>query len=397
MDPSFAKDPYPFYARCREESPVLRWEMGGGPIFFRYRDVFAIMKDPRLGRDPSLGAGPSAEMKAAFPDFAGLLENALFYIDPARHARIRKLVNPTFGPHALEVHRPKIKAIIDELLDKLPREGEIDVSVSFNRLYPVRVISSILNIPAAYEADFIDFANIVTAIVLPGLPPELFASYMPGFSRGCALVRECIAARRAAPMEDDLLSRLITACDEEGQLSDAELVSLVGLLLAGGADTTFHGTNNTILLLLRNPAQLALLREKPALARHAFDEGLRVEGINRVPLPRYAKESFTYEGVPIERGQNVFYSYQSALRDPEYMPDADVYDIRRQVPGTTLWFGEGAHFCLGASLARMEAEIALQSFFERYPKVELAGEPIYGTHPIFRNIDRLPLRVSASG
>jgi cytochrome P450 enzyme len=198
------------------------------------------------------------------------------------------------------------------------------------------------------------------------------------------------------PMQDDLLSQLIAACDEQDRLSDDELVALIGSLLAGGSDTTVHGTNNTMLALLQNPEQLALLRADPSLARKAFDETLRYDGIQRVPLVRYPKETITYEGITLECGKPVFIMTMSALRDPEYLADADVYDIKRQVPGTSLWFGLGVHFCLGASLARMEAEIALQHFFKRYPKVSLASEPVYGMSPILRNIDNLPLRVSAS-
>jgi cytochrome P450 enzyme len=396
MDPSYVKDPYPLFARFRKESPVLYWELGGGPIFFRYRDCLAIMRDPRLGNDPTAGAGLPAQTKAAFPDFAVLVESGLFFADGASHTRLRNLVNPVFNPRAIEVHRPKVKAIIDAQLAKLPREGEINVSADFNRIYPVQVISSILNIPLQHQDDFIAFADALISTGVPGLPPDLFASYMPALSRGCAIVRDCIAERRAKPMENDLLSQLIAARDAGDRLSDDELVALVGTLLAAGTDTTVHGTNNTILSLLRNPAELALLRETPALARSAFEEALRFEGIQRVPLARFAKESLSFEGVPIERGKPVFFALLSALRDPEYLADADVYNIRRQVPGTTVWFGHGPHFCLGASLARMEAEIALQAFFERYPKVELAGEPVYGSQPILRNIDNLPLRVGAS-
>lgn len=395
-DPSFVKDPYPRLARFREESPVLHWELGGGPIFFRYRDVLSILRDPRLGSDPNLGGGPHNDMKAAYPDFAVHVENNILFAEGEMHARLRKLVNPSFGPRAIEAHRPKVKAIIDALLDKLPREGEIDFSANFSRIYPVQVISSVLNIPARHQDAFIAYSDSVIATALPGLPPELFNSYMPAFLRGAAIVRECIADRRANPLENDLLTELIAARDEGDKLSDGELISLVGSLLAGGTDTTVHGTNNTLLSLLRNPEQFALVRANPALARNAFDEALRYEGIQRVPLVRYAKESLTFEGVHIERGKPVFFHLLSALRDPEYISDADVYDIRRQVPGTTMWFGLGAHFCLGASLARMEADIALQGFFERYPRIELAGELVYGSQPILRSIDHLPLRVFAS-
>lgn len=373
---------------------MLHWDLGGGPIFFRHRDCVALLRDSRLGSNPFVGGGGvPADVKAAFPDYAAQVEHGIFYANGEKHARLRKLVNPVFGPRAVEVHRPKVEAIIDDLLDELPREGEINVSADFNRLYPVKVISRILNVPSMYEDDLVAFTDALVATAIPGLPPELFASYMPTFSRGCAILRECIAARREQPLQDDLLSELIAACDEQDRLSDVELIALIGALLAGGSDTTYHGTNNTILALLRNPDQFALLRADPSLARRAFDEALRYDGIQRVPLVRYAQETFSYEGITLERGKPVFIMTLSALRDPEYLADADVYDIRRQVPGTTLWFGLGAHFCLGASLARMEAEIALQHFFERYPRVELAGEPVYGSQPILRNMDSLPLRV----
>jgi cytochrome P450 len=395
LDPEYAKDPYPLFARLRREAPVQHWDMGGGPVFFRHRDCLALMRDPRFGNDPNLGAGVPAELKANFPDFASQIDHGIFYAEGASHTRIRKLVNPYFGPRAIEVHRPKVKAIIDALLDTLPREGEIDVSTSFCRQFPVQVISSVLNIPPQHQDEFLAFSDALVATALPGLPPELFASYMPAFSRGCQLLRECIAEREANPIENDILSQLVAARDEGEKLSEAELIALVAALCAGGTDTTYHGTNNTILSLLRNPDQLALLRADPTLARAAFEEGLRFQTIQRVPLVRYPKETVSYEGMLLERGKPVFIAIMSALRDQEYLADADVYDIRRQVPGTTFWFGHGIHFCLGASLARLEAEVALQGFFARYPKVELAGEPVYGSSMILRNIDRLSLRVGA--
>ncbi|MDI1443329.1 cytochrome P450 [Polyangium sp. 6x1] len=395
MDPSYVKDPYPLLTRFREEAPVYYWEQGGGPVFFRYKDVIALMRDARLGHDPTLGAGFPPELKAAYPDFVALRENDLFMVPSESHARLRKLLNPTFGPRAVEAHRPKVKAIIEALLEKFPLEGVIDVSSDYTRQYPVRVIASILNIPPNHEPEFIAFAESLISTIIPGLPPERFAACMPPVSRGMALVRDIIADRRVHPMEGDLMTQLINACDEQDRLSDPELVSLVAGLLVGGTDTTYHGTNQTILSLLQNPEQLAILRAEPSLARNAFDETLRYNMFGRMPFPRYATESFEFANVSIQRGQPVFMFLMSAFRDPEYLPDANVYDIRRQHTGTH-WFGLGPHFCLGASLARMEAEIALQSLLARYPKIELAGEPVWGNHPIMRTMDRLPLRVSAS-
>ncbi|WP_170228770.1 cytochrome P450 [Polyangium fumosum] len=395
MDPSFTKDPHPLLARFREESPVYHWEQGGGYIFFRYRDCMALLRESRLGVDPTLGAGFPPELKAAFPEFAALRENDLFMVPPAAHARLRKLLNPTFGPRAVEAHRPKVKAIIAALLDKLPKEGEVDISTEFTRQYPVRVIASILNIPSDHVPEFVAFAEALISTIMPGLSPEQFAACMPIISRGMGIVRAVIADRRANPMPNDLTTELINACDEQDRLSDAELVSLVAGLLVGGTDTTYHGTNQAILTLLQHPEQLAILRDDPSLARNAFDETLRFNIFGRVPMVRYATESFAYGDIHLERGRPVFLFLMSAFRDPEYLADANTYDIRRQHTGTH-WFGLGPHFCLGASLARMEAEIALQSLFARYPKIEIAGEPVYGMHPIMRTMDQFPLRVSAS-
>jgi cytochrome P450 enzyme len=393
-DPSFVKDPYPTLARFREEAPVHFWDAGKGYMFFRYRDLMALFRESRLGHDPTLGAGFPPEMKAAFPDFVALRESDLFLVDAASHARIRKLVNPIFGPRAVEAHRAKVTAIIGSILDALPREGTINAFGDFARNYPVRVIAGLLNIPSGHDAEFIALAEALIGTILPNMPPEVFASYMPAVSRGVAVVRECIAERRANPMENDVLSQLIHARDAEERLSEEELLSLVSGLVIGGSDTTVHLTTYAIMELLRHPDQLALLRAQPSLARGALDETLRYNSFGRSGLGRFVKEPFTYEGAELVPGMPVYLNMLAAFRDPEFAPDAETYDIRRPIT-TSPWFGFGPHFCLGASLARMEAEIALRMFFERYPSTELAAEPVYGTHPVLRDIVDLPVRVTA--
>lgn len=394
-DPTYLADPHPLLRRFREEAPIYYWEAVKGYIVFRYRDVMALLRDPRLGTDPTLGAGFSPEMRAAYPDFVALREHDLFMLPPEAHVRIRRLITPAFSPRPLEAHRPRVEQILREVLDTLPREGTINVFQDFARTYPVRVIAALLNIPSGSEAEFVHFADALIATIFPGLSPEVFASYMPPISRGLGIVREVIAERRARPLEGDLLSQLITACDDDERLSDAELLSLVSGLLIGGSDTTVHLTTYAIQELLRHPDQLALLRADPSLARLALDETLRFNGFGRgAGLARFAVESFTFEGAVVHRGQPVFLNMMSAFRDPEFVPDADVYDIQRRT-NSSPWFGYGPHFCLGASLARMEAETALQMLLARYPVLELAGPPVIGTHPIFRDILDLPVRVGA--
>ena len=395
-DPAFLADPHPVLRRFREEAPIYYWEAVKGHIVFRYRDIMALIRDPRLATDPTLGAGFSAEYRAKYPDFVALREHDLFMVPPETHARIRKLVTPSLSPRALEAHRPRVLQIVGDLLAELPHEGVINVFQDFSVKYPVRVIARLLTIPRGDEQDFLAFADAAIATVSPALAPEQFAAYMPAISRGLALVRACIAERRAHPLEGDLLSHLIHACDDEQRLSDEELLSLISGLIVGGSDTTVHLTTYTIHELLRHPDQLALLRQDPELARLALDETLRFNSFGRGGgLHRWARESFTYNGTAIQQGQPVLLNMMGAMRDPAYAPDPDVYDIRRRTNASP-WFGNGPHFCIGASLARMEATAALQLFLARYPRIELAGPAVFGTHPILRDIVDLPVRVGSS-
>lgn len=395
-DPEFLEDPHPVLRRFRSEAPVYYWEAARGYIFFRHRDTAALLREPRLGTDANLGAGFSAEMRAKYPDFVALRENDLFTVTSAAHARIRKLVNPLFNPRALEGHRAMIMGLVGAALEALPRTGTINAFADFARHYPVRVIAGLLGIPVGDEAEFVALADALIATISPVLPAPVFESYMPAVSRGTQIIRACIAERRAHPHDGDLLGLLISACDDEARLSDGELLSLVGGILIGGSDTTVHLTTYALHELLRHPDQLALLRAEPALARLALDETLRYNPFGRgAGLVRFVREPFIHDGVALERGQPVFLNLMSAFRDPEFLADADVFDIRRRIHASP-WFGYGPHFCLGASLARLEAEAALQLFLARYPRIALAGPAVYGDHPILRDIIDLPLRVDTA-
>lgn len=392
-DPAFLADPHPILRRIRKETPILFWPPARGYIFFRHRDMATLLKDPRLVTDPTLGAGFSAERRAMYPAFTMLRDNDVMMVSATAHARIRKLINPVFSPRSIDDHRPAIAAILAEILDDLPLEGTINASEQFARRYPVRVIAAILGVPRAREADFIALSNALIATVFPGIPREVFESYMPALERGLQIVLDLIAERRDNPAGADLMSQLLHARDADERLGEGELISLISTILVGGSDTTVHLTNYALLTLLQHPAQLALLRADPGLMRTALDETLRFNNFGRGPgIVRFAQEDFEYEGFPIKRGQPLFFNRMSAFRDEEFLPDADVYDIQRRVNASP-WFGYGPHFCLGASLARVEAEMALHAFLARYPRIELAGPVTYGTHPILRDIVDLPLRV----
>lgn len=392
-DPAFIADPHPFLKRFRAESPIHYWPRVRGYICFRHRDIVALNRDPRLVTDGTLGAGFSEAQRTKYPAYVMLRENDLFMVSPASHVRMRKIVNPVFSPRNLDTHRPAIASILDEILAELPREGTIDASRQFARRYPVRVIAAVLGVPREHEADFIALSDALIATIFPGMAPALFESFMPALERGLQLVLDLIAERRNQPESADLFSMLIHARDADDRLSEGELVSLVAGLLVGGSDTTVHLTTYALQALLQHPEQLALLRADPTLTRSALDETLRYNGFSRgAGLVRFVNEEFSHEGVDFKRGQPIFFNMKSAFRDEEFLPDADVYDIRRRINASP-WFGHGAHFCLGASLARLEAEMAVQAFLTRYPRIEPAGPVTYGDHPILRDIADFPLHV----
>lgn len=388
--PEFTRDPYPILRRLREQGPAAYWEQGKGWVFFRYRDIMPLLRDPRLVQ--SLGAHYSEEFRRDFPDFVALREHDVFNISPEAHSRIRRLINPYFNPRGLEVHKPRVESLIRGVLAELPESGVVNVAADYSRRYPVRVISGMLNIPAGHEDEFVAFADALIATIDPTLSREVFASFMPAVSAGARLVREAIADRRAHPLEGDLLTDLIQACDQNERLSEGELLSLVSAVLIGGSDTTVSLTTYAIMELLRHPDQLAALRAEPQHFRSCVDETLRYNSFGRGGLVRFVREPFTHAGVALEANQPIYLQTMSAFRDPEFLPDCDVYDVRRQQTSSP-WFGLGAHFCIGASLARLEAELALRLFFERYPEVRLAGEPVYSNHPVLRHILELPVRV----
>lgn len=392
-DPAYNADPHPILRRFRAESPIHYWAPARAYICFRHRDLAALIRDPRLVTDGTLGAGFSPEKRASYPAYTMLRDNDLFMVSPTSHTRIRKLINPVFSPRNIDAHRPAIAAILGEILRELPESGTINASAQFARRYPVRVIAAVLGVPREHEADFVALSDALIATLFPGLAREVFDSFMPALERGLQIVLQLIADARAKPETADLMSMLIHARDADDRLTEGELVSLVSGILVGGSDTTVHLTTYTLLTLLQHPDQLAVLRADPSLTRSALDETLRFNSFGRGPgIVRFANEDFSYEGVDFKRGQPIFFNMMSAFRDEEFLPDADVYDIRRRIAASP-WFGYGAHFCLGASLARLEAELAVQSFLARYPRIELAGPITYGTHPILRDIVDLPLHV----
>jgi cytochrome P450 PksS len=373
--PEFKANPYPFYARLRAEEPVhpvalLQGEPGW--LVTRYDDVATVLKDERFVKDPAYALTP--QQAAARPWFRKVrlfrsLQLNMLNRDPPDHTRLRALVGKAFTPRLIEQMRPRVEALTEELLDGVQARGRMDVIRDYALPLPATVIAEMLGVPARDRHKFHRWSNAMVSVTSQLGMVNALANVV-AFRR---YMRNTIAERRAEP-RDDLVSALIRADEGGEKLGEEELVAMVMLLLVAGHETTVNLIGNGTLALLEHPDQLVKLRDNPALLRLAVEEFLRYTSPLDVATERYPREDVTIAGVTIPRGEMVFAVIGSANRDERQFADPDKLDITRE-PNRHLSFGLGNHFCLGASLARMEAQIALGTLLRRAADLRLAVAP----------------------
>jgi pimeloyl-[acyl-carrier protein] synthase len=388
MDPEFVADPYPTYHRLRAEDPVHHSPLGFW-VLTRYPDVMAMLRDPRLIKEPIAAFVAARFGLAGPPPGLGL---SMLDRDPPDHTRLRGLVSKAFTPKALESLRPHIQGIVDDLLEHAAGKGEMDLIEEFAYPLPVRVICEMLGVPVKDHERFkgwgLDIARGLDAIMLPP-DSEVGQRSVSGRRALAAYFRELIAERRAAP-RDDMLSALIVAEEAGDKLGEEELLATCILLLVAGHETTVNLIGNGTLALLRHPDQLRKLRERPALIGTAVEELLRFDG----PVQRTARipsEDITIGGQTIGKGEMVMPFLGAADRDPTQFPDPDRLDITR-TDNRHIAFGMGIHFCLGAPLARMEGQIAINTLLARLPKLALATDrPQFRQSLTLRGLAALPV------
>ena len=369
-------DPYPLFHRLRREDPVHWCEPMRGWLVTRHDDVMAGFRDPRLSSDRiSLNMNAMEEpLRTQMCPLGNHVSNWLGFTDPPKHTRMRGLIMKVFTPRLAEQMGPRVEAIVTGLLDRALPKGEMDFMAEVAFPLPASVICEILGIPMDYQdrfrrwaEDMLLFAGAVGPSIAQVAAPA-HASYveLTGYFRD--LTRE----RRRAPRAD-LLSALAAVEDEEGGLSEAELMGLSVFLFIAGHETTVSLLGNGLLALLRHPGELARLRRDPALFATAVEEFLRYESPIQIAT-RLPVEDVELRGKTIRKGQTVVLMLGAANRDPERFAKPDLLDVGRTENKHTA-FGWGSHFCLGAPLARIEARIALQLMLERAPRIALAGEP----------------------
>jgi cytochrome P450 len=390
--PEFKANPFPFYASLRKSEPVYRARMGRieGWLVTRYDDVLSALKDPRLAKDLRRVKNAAEMSKRPWtPEFLRSLESNMLDQDDPNHARLRALVHRAFTPARIERLQARIQAIANDLLDAAQARGELELIHDFALPLPLTVIGELLGVSAA---DRVRFHRLSQNVMLP--PTTLNVLRMiPSMWALIRFVRQMLAERRRSP-QDDLLTGLAQAEEAGDRLSEDEQVAMVILLLIAGHETTVNLITSGTLALLEHPDQLEWLRARPDRIKTAVEELLRFTNPVETATERYAVEDIMLHGKVIRRGELVLAVLASANRDEAQFTRPDELDLSRE-PNRHLAFGQGIHFCLGAPLARMESQIAINLLLRRLPNLRLAvpAEKLRwrGT-PVMRGLTALPLR-----
>ncbi|MEZ4711472.1 MAG: cytochrome P450 [Caldilineaceae bacterium] len=389
----FKANPFPTYAQMREADPVCYAQGLEGTICFvtRRADVEAVLrdhkrfvKDWRNTRTPEERAQLSPE-----PPLERLLSRHMLNMDGADHTRLRSLVNKAFTTRMVQNLRGRVQGIADDLLDQVQARGHMDLIDEYAFPLPIVVISDLLGIPSADRDRFRLWSN---TFIAPTIGEEEWRRAEKLMLEFTGYLRQVFVERRQEP-RNDLITGLVHAEEAGDKLSEDELFAMVILLIVAGHETTVNLIGNGALALLRHPAQLAKLKAEPSLIESAVEELLRYDGpVDRATM-RFAAEDVELGGQLIRRGQAVSVALTSANRDAAYFAQPDEVDIAR-ADNRHLAFGFGVHYCVGAPLARMEGQIAINTLVQRLPNLRLAvavEELQWGTVPIIRGMKHMPV------
>jgi cytochrome P450 len=386
--PSILADPYPFFRRLRLEDPVHEDPDGRGWMVSRYDDVAAVLRDDRFSAERLV---TKQERDVTPNPVEQALARQMLFLDPPDHTRLRNLFTKAFTPNRVEALKPQVAGMVTELLNNAEDAGgRIDFIQDFCVPVPVTVIAHMLGVPTADRSRLrnwsLAFGKLVSGRVLSA---EESTEARDGIRAFMEYFGEMIAVRRQRP-EGDLLSDLIVAEEQGDHLSTEELIVNLILLLAAGNGTTTHLLGNGLLALSRHPEQWRYLASDPALALNAVNELLRYDGPVQATT-REALVDISLAGKTIMQGQRVTVLLGSANHDEERFQNPDTLDLHR--PATRLLsFGHGIHTCLGAALARMEAQVAFGELAHRFPGLEVTTDAPQRTYSIhFRGLQALPV------
>lgn len=395
FDPAFRADPYPFYDRLRAEDPVHVSPIGF-TVLTRYEDVARALRGTEFARDIEAHTPPPIDpirlrRRERFQRriAEGTAAKTILNLDPPDHTRLRRLVTLAFTPSAIERLRPRVQQLVDDVLDRAAERGSMELNAELAFPVPFQVISDLLDVPTDHTDEVRDWSQALTASLEPtATEATLDEAEAAGASMG-TFVRELVEHRRAH-LGDDLLSALIQVEDGGDRLSPAELLSFVTLLYVAGHETTVNLIGNGTLALLRHPDELRRWAADPSLDAQAVEELLRYDGpvqqTVRVPL-----EDVRFGDTVVPANTVLMTVLGAANHDPAVFDDPHELRLDRPNANRHLAFAGGVHYCLGASLAKLEAQVAIGSLVRRFPDMAIDGTPTWRDRLTIRGVDHLPL------
>ncbi|KYF93514.1 cytochrome [Sorangium cellulosum] len=396
QSPETFANPYPVYAKLREQAPVYFSAAYNGWLITRYDQVAAGFRDPRLSakRSGAFVTKLPEEVRQRLEPLRRNLASWALLLDPPEHTRIRSLINKAFVPRLVEGLRSRVEALVNELLDAVAPTGRIDVLRDLGDVLPLLVIGEVLGVPTQDRHRLKGWSNALGGFLGSGRPTlEIAGGALSAVAEMEDYFRGVIAARRQNP-GSDLLSQLLVAEEQGMILGEQELLSTCCMLLFGGHETTKNLIGNGLLALLLHPAERDALREAPALIGPAVEELLRYDSPVQW-MSRVALDDIELDGVRIAKGDRAFLVLGAANRDPSQFPDPDRLDFRR-TDIRHISFGLGVHYCAGAALARVEAQAAISTFLRRFPDAALSSAPLtYRQSPGIRSLTAMPVELGA--
>ncbi|MGG3507088.1 cytochrome P450 [Paenibacillus lautus] len=382
----FTHNPYPVYEKLRQSDPILNLQFPDGRfgwLISNYEEAVEALKDVRFSKDVA---------KAMGQEQTSVFSTNMLFSDPPDHKRLRGLVQKGFTPQRIADMRDHIQEIADNLLDAVSTKETINLIDEYAFKLPIIVISEILGVPTEDQDKFRIWSNSI----IGASNQEMNEQVVQHMNEFIAYLKDWFAKVREQP-GDDMISQLVIAENQGDRLSEQELYGVVTLMIIAGHETTVNLIGNGVLALLEHPEQRKLLQEQPELIHGAIEEMLRYNGPVEFSTSRFAAEDMDFHGVHMKKGDLVVIALNSANRDASQFEDPDIFDITRE-KSQHLAFGKGIHLCLGAPLARLEGEIAINTLLHRYPNFELQrdiDELEWRPGMIVRGVKEIPISLHA--